>query len=444
VAALVVSLLCLALNAFFVAAEFALVKVRASRIAPLARRGDRRAIAAEKVLTRLDRYLSVTQLGITVASLGLGWIAEPAIEKLADRAALSLTGRPLGSAGHVAVDVVGLGVLTYLHLLLGELVPKFIAIQHPEKTALVSALPLRFVNAALRPLLWVLEHSQAAVLRMLGMHAVASEGELSVDEILHMLAASTARSPAARETQRLVERIVRLGRKPVRNAMVPRVDVFTLPVETTGEEAYEAMRRAGFSRIPLTSGLSRDAIVGYVYAKDLFLDPASHEAKSLERYVRKPLFVPEARYAASVVRDMQRERTHFAVVVDEYGGTSGIVTLEDLVEEVFGAIQDELDTEAPLVEARGERTWDVDATATTDILAELGIPIEEEDRGEPLAHAVMRRLGHLPRLGEVVTLGPGVEAEVRKTGPRRVERLRVRMLGTADASRSHDDDERSL
>lgn len=438
-AALVVSLLCLALNAFFVAAEFALVKVRTSQIAPRARRGERRAIAAQKVLARLDRYLSVTQLGITVASLGLGWVAEPAIEALADRAAVALTGEALGSVGHVVVDVAGLGLLTYLHLLLGELVPKFVAIQYAEKTTLVSALPLRFVNATLRPLLWVLERSQAAVLRMLGMRPVAAEGELSEDEILHILASSAARSPAARETQRLVERVVRLERKPVRNAMVPRVDTFSLPLETTGPEAYEAMRRAGFSRIPLTSGASLDEVVGYAYAKDFLLDPASRDATSLEPYMRPVLFVPESRNAASVLRDMQRERTPFAVVVDEYGGTSGIVTLEDLVEEVFGAIQDELDTEAPLVEPRGERTWDVDASATTDVLAELGIPIEEEDRGEPLAHAVMRRLGHLPRLGEVVTLGPGIEAEVRKTSPRRVERLRVRML--ADASGSRDDDE---
>lgn len=443
-AALVVSVLCLALNAFFVAAEFALVKVRSSQIAPRARRGERRAIAAEKVLARLDRYLSVTQLGITVASLGLGWIAEPAIEQVADRVAVSLTGKPLGSVGHVIVDVAGLGILTYLHLLLGELVPKFIAIQHAEKTALLSALPLRFVNTTLRPLLWILEHSQAAVLRLFGMRAVPSEGELSMEEIVHMLGAAAARSPAARETHRLVERIVRLGEKPVRIAMVPRVDAFTLPVDTSGADAYEAMRRAGFSRIPLTSGASRDAIVGYVYAKDFLLDPASREAKSLEPYVRAALFVPESRNAASVLRDMQRERTPFAVVVDEYGGTSGIVTLEDLVEEVFGAIQDELDTEAPLVEAHGERTWDVDASATTDILAELGVPIEEEDRGEPLAHAVMRRLGHLPRLGETVTLGPGVEAEVKKTSARRVERLRVRMTGTPDASRSRDDDEHAM
>jgi CBS domain containing-hemolysin-like protein len=430
VVALVVSVLCLALNAFFVAAEFALVKVHSTQIASRARRGERRAIAAEKVLARLDRYLSVTQLGITVASLGLGWIAEPAIEHLADRVWLAFTGRALGATGHVAVDVAGLAILTYLHLLLGELVPKFIAIQYAEKTALFTALPLRFVNITLRPLLWVLEKSQSAVLRLFGMRAMATEGELSEDEILGMLAANAVRFPAARETQHRLERVVRLGRRPVRNVMVPRVDVATLPVETTGEAAWAALRRQAFSRLPITRGPSADDVLGYLYAKEFLLDPESHAAKNLERWVRPALFVPESRDAASVIRDMQRDRRPLAVVVDEYGGTSGIVTLENLVEQVFGAIQDELDTESPMVvETDGARAWDIDATATMDTLAELGVVTDNggAPEGESLAHAVMRRLGHLPRVGETVSLGAGVTAEVKQASRRRIQRVRVRV-----------------
>lgn len=429
--ALVVSILCLALNAFFVAAEFALVKVHATQIAPRARRGERRAIAAEKVLARLDRYLSVTQLGITVASLGLGWIAEPAIEHLGDELSTALTGQPLGRTGHVVVDIAGLALLTYLHLLLGELVPKFIAIQHAEKTTLFAALPLRFVNVTLRPLLWVLEKSQSAVLRIFGMKAIATEGELSEDEILGMLAANAVRFPGARETQRRLERVIRLGRRAVRNVMVPRVDVVTLPVETTGAEAFRLLRRHGFSRYPVTRGTSADEVLGYLYAKELLLDPAAADARDLEQWVRPALFVPESRDAASVIRDMQRDRRQLAVVVDEYGGTSGIVTLEDLIEQVFGEIQDELDAEAPMVvETDGARAWDIDAAATLDTLAELGVTLDEDaktEEGESLAHAVMRRLGHLPRIGETVSLGPGVTAEVKQTSRRRIERVRVRV-----------------
>lgn len=428
--ALFVSILCLALNAFFVAAEFALVKVHATQIAPRARRGERRAIAAEKVLARLDRYLSVTQLGITVASLGLGWIAEPAIEHLGDRASVALTGEALGRTGHIVVDVAGLALLTYLHLLLGELVPKFVAIQYAEKTTLFAALPLRFVNIALRPLLWVLEKSQNAVLRVFGMTAMPTEGELSEEEILGMLAANAVRFPGARETQRRLERVIKLGRRPVRNVMVPRVDAVTLPVETNGEDAYAALRRHGFSRIPITRGPSPDDVLGYLYAKEFLLDPGARAAEDLEHWVRPALFVPESRDAASVIRDMQRDRRPLAVVVDEYGGTSGIVTLEDLVEEVFGEIQDELDAEAPTVLEDGTaRAWDIDATATLDTLADLGVVVDDDgaQEGESLAHAVMRRLGHLPRIGETVSLGPGVTAEVKQTKRRRIERVRVRV-----------------
>jgi CBS domain containing-hemolysin-like protein len=268
------------------------------------------------------------------------------------------------------------------------------------------------------------------VLRLFGMRAMATEGELSEDEILGMLAANAVRFPGARETQQRLERVVRLGRRPVRNVMVPRVDVVTLPVETNGADAYDALRRHGFSRLPITRGPSADDVLGYLYAKEFLLDPESRNAENLERWVRPALFVPESRDAASVTRDMQRERRPLAVVVDEYGGTSGIVTLEDLVEQVFGEIQDELDAEAPMVvETDGARSWDIDAAATMDTLAELGVVIDDDDAhdGESLAHAVMRRLGHLPRIGETVSLGPGVTAEVKQTSRRRIQRVRVRV-----------------
>ena len=174
------SVLCLALNAFFVAAEFALVKVRVTQLDRAIRRGDRRAKSAKDVLHRLDRYLSVTQFGITVASLGLGWIGEPAVTALADHVAMAIRGAPLGRGGHIAVDVFGLGLLTFLHLLVGELVPKFVAIQYPVATVLVSSLPLRLVNSVFRPVLWVLEKAQRVIRRR--RTSVASSSGCSVSQ----------------------------------------------------------------------------------------------------------------------------------------------------------------------------------------------------------------------------------------------------------------------
>jgi CBS domain containing-hemolysin-like protein len=214
--------------------------------------------------------------------------------------------------------------------------------------------------------------------------------------------------------------------------MVPRVDAVTISVHTSGQDAYEVLRKAGFSRLPVTRDVSADDICGYLYAKEFLLDPEWREAQDLERWVRPALFVPESRDASSVLRDMQREHRQLAVVVDEYGGTSGIVTIEDLVEQVFGEIQDELDVEAPRVvkSEDGARSWDIDATASVeDVLAELGMTVEDEEAeaGESLAHLVMRRLGHLPRIGETVSLGPGVTAEVKEASRRRIERVRVRV-----------------
>jgi len=434
--ALIASVVCLALNAFFVAAEFALVKVRITQLDRLIRRGDRRAKAAKEVLQRLDRYLSVTQFGITVASLGLGWIAEPAIAAFADYVAVAVRGEPLGSGAHIAVDIAGLGVLTFFHLLIGELVPKFVAIQHPVATSLVSALPLQIVNTVFRPVLWVLEKAQRGVLRMLGIDPdKASEGTLSEDELIGILAAAATRDSKSEDKRRTIERILRFADRPVRQMMVPRVDVAALPIEASGEEAYELLRRHQYSRVLLFRD-SLDEVAGYLYAKDFSLDPHARERKTLHGLERRVLFFPEVRDGLSALRDMQREQTPFAVVIDEYGGTSGIVTMEDLVEEIVGEIRDELDVEPARVEAIPGETnaWEVDGNATVDDLRDVGVLVSEEWSGEPIGRVVLQQLGHLPHVGDVVRLAENVIAEVIVTNRRRIQRLRVRATAPAESA----------
>jgi CBS domain containing-hemolysin-like protein len=422
------SVLCLGLNAFFVAAEFALVKVHATQLERAIRKGDRRAKAAKDVLRHLDRYLSVTQFGITVASLGLGWIGEPAIARLADDIAIAVQGAPLGRAGHIAVDVVGLGTLTFLHLLIGELVPKFVAIQHPVATTLVSALPLRLVNTIFRPLLWILEKSQRFVLRLLKIDPdKVNEGTLSEDELVGILASAASRDARAEDKRRLIERVLRFADRPVRQVMMPRVDVVALPISATGEEAYALLRKHEFSRILLVRK-SLDDVAGYLYAKDFLLDPNARQRSTLRGLERRVLVLPETRDRRSALRDMQRTQTPFAVVVDEYGGTSGIVTMEDLVEEIVGEIRDELDVEpARVTPVPGEKNaWEVDGRATVDDLRDVGVPVGERWAGEPVGHVVLEELGHLPRSGDIVRLAEGVIAEVIATSHRRIQRLRVR------------------
>jgi CBS domain containing-hemolysin-like protein len=426
--ALIGSVLCLALNAFFVAAEFALVRVRKTQLDRAVRTGDRRARSGKEVLERLDRYLSVTQFGITVASLGLGWIGEPAVTRAADRIAIASTGAPLGAAGHVIVDICGLGVLTYLHLLVGELVPKFVAIQHPVSTTLITAMPLRAVNSLFRPLLWVLEKSQRAALRLLRIDPDhVNESTLTAEELIGMLAAQATRDAKTDEKRRIIERILRFTVRPIRQMMVPRVDVVALPIDASGEEAYAVLKAVKFSRVLLIRS-SLDDVVGYLYAKDFFLDPGARTRRSLRGLERRVFFFPEARDGLSALRDMQREQTPFAVVVDEFGGTSGIITMEDLIEDIVGQIRDELDVEpARVARVTGEQNaWDVDGRATVDDLREAGIPVPEEWSGEPLGGLVMAQLGHVPYTGDVVQLASGLVAEVLATSRRRIQRLRVR------------------
>jgi len=417
----------IALNGFFVAAEFALVKVRATQLHVRVRKGDKKAIVAEQVVSRLDRYLGVTQFGVTLASLGLGWVGEPAVSHLFEGFFGGVVGRPIVGYAHAFVLGLAFVVLTFAHVLLGELVPKLIAIQRSEATALFVARPVRLIYVAFRPLLFVLELATRFILTTMGLSPdVATEGTLSETEILGILAASTASSPRGKEQNALVERVIRFAQRTARHAMVPRVDVASLPIAASGTEAVAYVKKQQFSRIIVTKARSLDEVAGYFYAKDFWLDPEAQRAPDLSRLRRDVLFVPETQGAIYVLRHMQREQTPIAVVVDEYGGTSGIVTMEDLLEEIVGEIKDEFDEEpARVVKVPDERAWDVDGRATMEELRSLGVVVPEADAAEAVGAIMLARLGRIARMHDVVDLGEAT-AEVTLISRRRVTRVRVR------------------
>lgn len=426
---LLVAALCIALNGFFVAAEFAVVKVRATQLRSRARRGDKRAILAETIVGRLDRYLSVTQFGITLSSLGLGWIGEPSLAALLDRADVSFTGAPASRTAHIVLDVIAFAVLTFGHVLFGELVPKLVAIQRTEGTALAAAAPLRVVYVTFFPFLWLLERASRFVLRAVGLSPdVASvEGRFSQDEILAILAASAARSPRGKSTAELFERVMRFSQRAARHSMVPRVDVVSLPLQTAGKAAHDFVSTHQFSRVVLTNGRSLDDVAGYLYAKDFLLHPDADALAELSPLRRDILFVPEVQSGIEVLREMQRKQIPIAVVVDEYGGTSGIVTMEDLLEEIVGEIRDEFDEE-PLrvVKTPGvEGVWDVDGRAAVEELRAIGVQVPDAELGEQVGSFVVELLGRLPRAGDKVELGRNATAEVTAISRRRVMRVRV-------------------
>ena len=421
----------IALNGFFVAAEFAFVKVSTTLAGTKRARGeDPRVERARRVVARIDRYLSVTQLGITLASLGLGWIGEPALEALVGDATRSLLDREPGKILHVVTVAIAFTLLTFGHVLFGELVPKLVAIQRSERLAYASAMPLQAVYVAFKPLLWVLEGATRVILRAMGLSAdAASEGTLSEEELVGILAANATRSPGGKDKAQLVERVLRFAQRTARHAMVPRVDVFTMPIATPGDEAIRQIRMHQYSRVVLTKERSVDEVAGYLYAKDFLVDPAASKLADLSTVRREILYVPETQNLLDVLRAMQRAQIPIAVVVDEYGGTSGILTMEDLLEEIVGEIRDELDVEmARIVPVTTEdQAWDVDARATAEELRAIGVALAEEEWAETVGTVVLGRLGHIPRIGDRVELGPEASAEITSVSRRRIIRVRVRV-----------------
>ncbi|HMI85669.1 MAG TPA: hemolysin family protein [Polyangiaceae bacterium] len=415
--------LLIALNGFFVAAEFALVKLRATR-GVRAKASNKRETQLQQAVERLDRYLAVTQLGITFASLCLGWIGEPAVSEVCERLVRGLTGEELGGTGRAVVTAVAFAVLTLAHVVFGELIPKLIAIQRSTQVAVSTVPVLRAAYYVLYPGLFVLDLASRGVLKVIGLPFDAyGEAAMSEDEILSILAANVARQPRGEQKQELLRRVMRFSAMTAKTVMIPRVDVASLPLSAKGGDAIEFLRQQQYSRVLLHKGDSLDDVAGYLYAKDLLFDSGASTLADLISVRRDVLFVPETQGLVDVLQSMQRTHTPFAVVVDEYGGTSGIVTMEDLLEEIVGEIRDELDEETTRIEKKPVG-WEVDGRVTIAELGTLGVDGDPAERTESLGALVMARLKRLPRVGDKVDLGD-VTAEVIHVARRRVTRVRV-------------------
>ena len=417
-----------ALNGFFVAAEFSMVRVRPAQLQRLEKKGVPGATAALKIAREIDRYLSSSQIGITLCSLALGWIGEPAFAWIVEHAWFAATGKVLGGRAHAVGAGVAFAMITYLHVLLGEQIPKLIALHRAEQVALFLARPFRLVFVILLPIRFLIEGATRIVLRAFGLKGgIPGEGELSEEELTSVIAATLARGPRAEDKRALLERVVRFASRQARHAMVPRVDIKYLPVATSGRDAITFLRQQEYTRIVLTERDDVDRVVGYLYSKDLLLDPKNGELPDLTTIRRDILYVPEPQSLIDVLRAMQQAQTLFALVVDEYGGTSGLLTMEDLLEEIVGEIRDEADEEEQprLRELPGMGgTWDVDPLLPLDELRGIGIEVPDGAEGEALGGFLVRELGRIPRRGDRVRLGP-YDAEIRAVRRRRVLRVRL-------------------
>ena len=406
------------LNGFFVAAEFALVKVRPTQVEPYISRKDRRAMFLEPMLTHLDAYLSATQLGITLASLGLGWIGEPAfawmLEPLFDRMGIAENLR------HSIALTSAFAVITILHIVLGELAPKSLAIRHPRATSLWIAAPLWLFYKVTYPVIWVLNHAANWLLKLVGVEPV-TEGEMGhTEEELRLLLATTTDELSAQKRE-LLDNIFDLSERVARQIMVPRGDVVYLSTEKPMDENLRQARESGHTRFPLCRG-GLDEAIGLVHIKDLFR--RQRPLANLEDVARPLTFVPETLSLDRLLRRMRAEKVHLAAVLDEYGGVSGIVTLENVIEEIVGEIQDEFDAEPPEIVAMGERRWLVDGGMLIEDLEEaLDLEISERDE-DTIGGMVLSELGRRPDVGDEAEVGP-IHLVVKEADGNRIKSLEV-------------------
>jgi CBS domain containing-hemolysin-like protein len=431
VLALFVAALCVLANGFFVAAEFALVKVRPTSLEQRAAAGDRRAARALQGLANLENYLSAAQLGITLASLALGWVGEPAVAHLIEPYVAQL-GLPEGFARALSLTVA-FGTITLLHIVVGEQAPKYFAIQQSERVVLLCARLMQAFFFATYPFVRLLNGCSNWFLRLIGLESEQKHGLATSPEELRLIVQAAFRAGSLEGPQRdLLERVLRGSGRSVRAIMVPRVDMSVLSVEADLDMAEPRMRREGYSRYPLSEHNDPDRIVGYVYTKDVWT-AARPLRGGLSALRRDILFVPEARTVAEVLEDFRTANTPIAIVVDEYGGTSGLVTLEDCVEEIVGDIRDETDDEPSRTVIRPDGSVVVDGSTTFADLEVEELRELVEDRDRTVGALIIERLGRLPRPGDRVRIGE-YEAVVEVVRRRRVGRVVFKVADTPRSS----------
>lgn len=393
----------IAMNGFFVAAEFACVKIRPSRLETLIQEGSRQAKYAKKLTDHLDASLSVTQLGITLASLGLGWVGEPAVATLI----LPIT-HAIGLddvIGHTIALALAFSIITGLHIVLGELTPKTMAIQNVEKIMLSVALPMLVFHRVMYPFVWLLNHVANWVAHRMGFHTASEGDDAHTEEEIRLLMEESHRQGLIDDTEvDFVDNVFDFTDLNVREIMTPRTDMVCLYLEDTMDENLHIILEEQLTRYPICHE-DKDHIVGFLHVKDLMRVMAEGRKPNLRRLARKALIVPESMDVSVLLKTMQKQRSQMAIVVDEYGGTAGMVTIEDIVEEIVGDIQDEFDEERPTAERRGKRIFSVDAKMLLEELEDiLEIDIEDEDV-DTVGGWLYDQIGQAPRVGQMAASG---------------------------------------
>ncbi|WP_433746574.1 hemolysin family protein [Falsibacillus pallidus] len=379
---IVLLIILIGLTAFFVSSEFAIVKVRSSRIDQLVAEGNPKAEAAKELVTNLDSYLSACQLGITITALGLGWLGEPTVQELINP--LFHTLHVPGSVSHILSFIISFSVITFLHVVLGELAPKTFAIQKAEQLTLLIATPLIWFYRIMYPFIWTLNSSARFTAGLFGLEPASEHDMAHSEEELRIILSESYKSGEINQSEyRYVNKIFEFDNRVAKEIMVPRTEIISFEKDTTLSEILSIVKVEKYTRYPVTDG-DKDNIVGVVNMKELLTDCVHNqcqEEETLAKYTKPIISVIEMIPIQDLLVKMQKERSHMAILLDEYGGTAGLVTVEDILEEIVGEIRDEFDAdEIPLIRKTGENNYLFDAKVLVEQVNDLlGTHLSDEE-----------------------------------------------------------------
>jgi len=419
-------------NGFFVASEFALVAVRKSRIETLAAEGDAAAERLLLMLNNLSGYISATQLGITLSSLGLGWVGEPVVAALIEPGLLYL-GDVMGvgflSSGpilHTISFAIAFSLITFLHIVFGELAPKTAALELSERVSFVVAAPLRLFYKIFSYPIRMLDWTGTKTVRLFGLQASGEHGSsYSEDEIRGLIKLSQESGHLNEEEQRLINRVFEFSETTVKEAMIPRTEIVAVPESCSFDEIVEAFQQYGYSRLPVYRG-SLDDIAGFVHTKDLVAYTKKQKSFKIADVIHKPNYVVDTAHLEDVLRQMQNEKFHFGFVVDEHGGIEGIITLEDLLEEIVGDISDEHDVEVDeQIDKQEDGSYLLDGgLAVRDLNRRLEMTLPISEGYTTIAGFLMAEAGQILEEGHTVPFN-GHVFKVEKVDKHRIKQIRL-------------------
>ena len=420
-------------NGFFVAAEFALVSIRRTRIEELIGEGNRVAETVKRVIHDPDRFIAATQLGITIASLALGWIGEPALAHLIEPLFLFLPADWGSPAAHaIAATAIAFALITFLHVVVGELAPKSIALTYPEETALAVAQPTVLFENVFRPIIWALNGTGNGLLKLIGLNRPTGHQLVhSVEELKMLVSASTDSGELEPHEEEMLHNVFEFDDKLVREVMIPRTEMIAVEENTTVAEFLQTFSDYSHSRFPVFAE-SIDNLRGFIIIKDVLRAISAQGVKVLDEKVttltRQPLFVPESKHIGALFAEMKSQKIALAIVVDEFGGTAGMVTSDQLVAEVVGRITDELTDDEDAIHTIDEKTSEIDAQMRIgEANEELNIHLPESDNYETVAGWILFALKRIPKEGDQLKLDNLRLTITKMTGPK-IEKVTITRL----------------